>query len=247
MCIIAYKPAGERFPTKNQFKTMFRRNPDGAGFMTIVNNQVVIKKGFMTYSEFQNALTPFKKDHGIEKPFVFHFRIATHGGINEAMTQPFPMTSSTKKLRALESACDVGIAHNGIIPICDDAKTISDSALFIKLYITRLYDSKHGFDDITLNIVEACIDSRMLILESSGEVHILGYGWKKENGLYFSNTSYQDYSKPTKAKTTASCNYASWDYDTVSDNYCDGYCSACPHLSQCWDTSAPYDIGINSI
>ena len=248
MCIIAYKPVGAKFPTKNQFKTMFRNNPDGAGFMFSDGDSVTIKKGFMTYSEFRNAFAPYKDM--TDNAFVFHFRIATHGGVNEAMTQPFPLSAKSKKLRSTDTRAAVGIAHNGIIPLTTDARKMSDTAAFIRDYMTRIYNPQKGFDDITLNIIESCIASRMVILEPSGVAHILGHGWKKSGGLYFSNDSYIDYfSTAKKAKKTAAL-YSTWDNGySFGDMYdwCDGECNACRLFPQCWDTSAPTDGGINSI
>lgn len=248
MCIIAYKPAGAKFPTKKQYQTMFKRNPDGCGFMFADGNNVIIKKGFMTYSEFRNALAPYSKM--TDKPFIFHFRIATHGGINEAMTQPFPLTNKNKRLRSLDITAPVGIAHNGIIPITDDARGLSDTAQFIRDYMTRICTGKKPFDDINLNIIEACIDSRMVILEASGAAHVLGYGWSKDSGIWYSNTSYQDYTpRKTATKTTTGADFWS-DYDySYSEplSSCDGYCSTCQFVRECWDTDAAIDRGINSI
>lgn len=140
MCIIAYKPAGAKFPSKSTIKTMFRNNPDGAGFMYAAPDGVHIVKGLMSVSAFMQALSQIKHDTSI--PVVMHFRIATHGGYSESMTQPFPLSNKNKRLRALNTICDVGIAHNGIIHMCNDAKKISDTAMFIRDYMTRLPQSK---------------------------------------------------------------------------------------------------------
>lgn len=264
MCIICYKPAGAKFPTKKQFKTMFRHNPDGAGFMTLNAGPgdaggVLIKKGLMTYSEFRQAFQDTKPDQS--RPYIFHFRIATHGGVNEQMTQPFPLTPETRLLKATGALCDVGVAHNGIIPLTTDARKMSDTAEFIRDYMTRITQGGRCFDDITLNIIEACISSRMAILTAAGEVHLLGHGWKKDGGLYFSNDSYIDYySKPAKKAARKAALYT-WNdpgeaepysiYDDADGDlysYCDGYCSACKFLEPCWGTGAGgADIGINSL
>lgn len=232
MCIIAYSPTGAGWPSKKQFKTMFKHNPDGAGFMTTSAAGVVVKKGFMTYSEFRQALSEYKPVE-FDRPFIFHFRIATHGGINPEMTQPFPLSNSNRMLKSLDGVAAVGIAHNGIIPVTTDARKMSDTAYFIRDYMTRIYDSKRGFDDITLNIIEACIQSKMAILESGGRVHILGRGWKKDGQLYFSNDSYIDYyTRSAKKKKRKAANWESLeDYGT---NWCTGECGACPHIRDCW-------------
>ncbi len=250
MCIIAYKPAGAAMPSKKQFKSMFRHNPDGAGFMYIEAGRVQIVKGLMTYSAFQNELAKVKSR--TESPFVFHFRIATHGGINQSMTQPFPLTDKKSRLRSLRQSADVGVAHNGIIMLCNDARKMSDTAQFIAQYMTRICTGARPFDDINLDIIESCIDSRMCILEASGAVHILGRGWIEDGGLMFSNSSYLDYRTTKKNSQKAAKNsfyYSpySWDMFGDSSDYCDGYCSTCKLQAQCWDIDAATDRGINSI
>lgn len=253
MCIIAYKPAGAKFPTKNQFKTMFNNNPDGAGFMYADNNAVHIVKGLMNYQEFTQELSKVK--HLVNNPFVFHFRIATHGGVNKGMTQPFPLTDKTKKLRALRIDCDTGIAHNGIISLCNDARDISDTALFIKRYMTRICATKNPFDDINLNIIESCIGSKMAILEASGRCHIIGRGWKTSGDLYFSNDSYIDWFSGSSRKSRKKHSKSYHDFYSLNNQYdidpiafCDGHCTTCYNYDQCYGTyTASYDRGINSI
>lgn len=248
MCIIAYKPAGAAMPSKKQFKTMFRHNPDGAGFMYTDSGRVQIIKGLMTYSAFQNELA--KVRHKIDSPFIFHFRIATHGGISQEMTQPFPLSGRRSKLRALRQTADVGIAHNGIIMMCNDARKMSDTAQFISQYMTRICTGAQPFDNINLDIIESCIDSKMCILESNGDVHILGHGWVQDGALMFSNSSYLEYSKKTARKAAKNDYYYapySWDMFGDSSDYCDGYCNTCKYKNQCWDIDAATDRGINSI
>lgn len=257
MCIICYKPYGANFPTKKQFKTMFRQNPDGAGFMYHRPGApaVILKKGFMSYSEFRQALTAEKLTAA--DAVAFHFRIATHGGITPEMTQPFPLSARRSQLTRLSTSADVGVMHNGIISMCGDAKKMSDTAEFIRDYMTRLCPEntplEKRFDDRTLNIIEACIGSRMLILTADGNAHILGHGWKKDGALYFSNDSYIDYFAKSKAKkksTRAASVVYSWDDDLYDAddayNWCDGYCESCRLKSQCYDTFAAADVGINN-
>ena len=250
MCVICYKPAGALMPAKKTFKAMYRHNPDGAGFMYLDGGKVQIVKGLMSYSAFQNALAQVRDK--VDSPFVFHFRIATHGGISPEMTQPFPLTSSGRQLRATRTTADTGIAHNGIIMLCNDARKMSDTAQFISQYMTRICTGRAPFDDINLDIIESCIDSKMCILEASGAVHILGHGWLEDGGLLYSNSSYLDYKTTKKAAHKAAKNdyyYAPYSWDMLGDSsdYCDGYCNTCTYRAQCWDTVAATDRGINSI
>lgn len=262
MCIICYKPAGAKFPTKNQYKTMFRQNSDGCGFMfrRAGENAVNIRKGFMSYSAFRQALSA--ENLTTADAVVFHFRIATHGGVNRAMTQPFPLSAKKSALTALSYTSDCGIMHNGIISMCNDARKLSDTAQFIAQYMTRLCPQdkplRRRFDDVTLNIVDACIGSRMLILTADGDAHILGRGWITDGDLIFSNDSYIDHYKSWKKSRGKSYDYgaygtwSTWEImEPAADdfnNYCDGECDGCRLQAYCWDTSgADIDRGINSI
>ena len=241
MCIIAYKPVGESFPTKKQFRAMFANNADGCGYMFADGERVQIRKGFMEYEDFKKS---FNRDlrGRTDLAVVFHFRIATHGGVNKAMTQPFPLTAKTKRLKSLSTYADFGIAHNGIIPMTYDARDISDTALFIQKYMTRI--CQNGLDSVALDIVETCIDSKMAILEPNGKCHILGSKWTIENGIYYSNESFRaTYRKwkPTKKTSYINNNY-SWDYTYSYEPFdwsnCDGNCKSCPNYVYCFE---PYN------
>lgn len=198
MCIAVFKPMGERFPTKTEFKTMFRNNPDGCGFMYADGNKVVIKKGYMTFAAFWQAFKPYRDMK--EKAFAFHFRIATHGGVSRSMCQPFPYADNIRELKRLETRAPLGIAHNGMIPITDEARKISDTALFIKKYLTRIVRTPHNIKQVDLDIIEACIDSKMILLQPNGSAYLIGK-FIHDDGLYFSNASYcYSYSYSCKAK-----------------------------------------------
>lgn len=250
MCIIAYKPVGEKFPSSKKFHAMFENNPDGCGFMYADGDAVVIRKGFMEYSDFKRAYNSIKDRRDLA--VVFHFRIATHGGINKAMCQPFPLSAKTKKLKALETRAAVGVAHNGIISMTDDARDISDTALFIKKYMPRITRDGTVFDAAALDIIETCIDSRMVILEKSGDAHVLGKGWKLVNGVWYSNTSYETRRKPTFYTSKSSgysyspySGYDLWysDGDTINDygvygDICGGDCEYCGYKKWCYGTQS---------
>lgn len=227
MCIIAYKPIDVNFPTNETLKTCFENNPDGAGFMYPSEDGVHIHKGFMTFNEFNKALAPLKKKN---LPVVMHFRITTHGGTSPEMTQPFPCTSKTKKLKKLVSLSRVGIAHNGIIDMTRDAKSISDTALFIKRYASFLIkDSEYYRDERIARMIEEMIGSKMAILSKDGHVEILGKGWTHtDDGMWYSNTSYEpwdwkSYYKGYNSKDKNCYGYYDWDdwYDEMGKDWYD--------------------------
>ena len=219
MCIIVYKPKDNKFPTNETLKTCFENNPDGAGFMYPARDGVHIRKGFMTYKDFKKAVKPFK-DKNI--PMIFHFRISTHAGITPEMTQPFPLTSKTKKLKALESTARVGVAHNGIISLTSDAKSISDTALFIKKYLTLLIrDPKYYKDPKIAKIIDKLIGSKMAVLSRDGHVELIGSGWELgEDGIWYSNDSYKPWDWRSYYKGLYSDPY--YDYGWYNFAYEDG-------------------------
>ena len=52
MCIIIAKTKTMRLPTETELRNCFSRNPDGAGFMYVDNEKVVIDKGYMDVNTF---------------------------------------------------------------------------------------------------------------------------------------------------------------------------------------------------
>lgn len=233
---------GAQFPSKTKIKTMFKNNPNGAGFMYSDGNAVYIQKGFMTLGDFNSALNRVKQH--TEYPFVLHFRITTHGGTSKGMCHPFPLSDDIKELTATRLTTDIGIAHNGMIPLTEYASQISDTAEFIRRYMTKLVHNENDMDSDILDIIETCIDSKMAILTASADVHLLGKFVQDGNGVYYSNTSYQKRrSKTASTKTVL-------DYSGYTSNYyvpyvpdCDGYCRYCKHEYDCigeWSAVNPY-------
>lgn len=241
MCIICYKPSGAQFPSKTKIKTMFKNNPNGAGFMYSDGKAVYIQKGFMTLGDFNTALNRVRQR--TEYPFVLHFRITTNGGTSKGLTHPFPLSDDIKELTATKQTANIGIAHNGIIPMTAYANKISDTAEFIRRYMVRLIKSESDLDSDTLDIVEQCIESKMAILTASADVHLIGDFITDGNGIYYSNSSYQ------KRKQKSTKTYVSkWSDETYnymqSMPYCDGYCRYCKYEIDCfdeWSGGNPYN------
>lgn len=193
MCIICVSKAGKRQPTKAELAEMFRRNHDGAGYMFARDGKVTIHKGFMTFNEFYRNIREenFTEDDAV----VYHFRIATQGGINPYMTHPFALTPELSKTRLLDLNCPLGIAHNGVIQMTSDGdKVYSDTAKFITGYMTRIVREITDIrDKNTLEIISRLAGGRWALLDKSGYVATIGK-WEEDRGLLFSNGTY----KPVK-------------------------------------------------
>ena len=194
MCIIAIKKANQPLPVEQIMQTMFRNNSDGAGFCYCQNNEVKIQKGYMTYEAFSEALNKVsEKIDTYATPMIFHFRIATHGGINPALCHPFPISHKTSVLKHLTSSTSLAIVHNGVIPI-RTRKSVSDTmeyvtGSFYKRYRrdNRFYKNKKQRKAILAEIG----NSKMAFLDCEENIYTIG-DFIEDNGILYSNSSYKE-------------------------------------------------------
>lgn len=222
MCIIAYKPLNVAFPEENILKNCFENNDDGAGFMYTFNGEVHIHKGYETFEKFLAALNKARAITGDKVPYVMHFRIATQG-YERTMTHPFPLSSKMDNLKRMHYKCSIGVAHNGILSITSDgAKTYSDTMKFITDYLSNIIQSYDWHKNKrTKKLIEYLIDgSRLAILDAHSHCELMGKGWEKNNGIYYSNHSwaYKKYSYTgSSAGFSGTWGRAWWDYDYGDD------------------------------
>ena len=112
MCVIAFSPKGKDMPTEAQIKSMFKKNPDGAGFAYEEGDTVKYKKGFMNVDDLLEELGPL--DKWKDKNIAMHFRIGTAGKNDKKTTHPFPISNNFGELRKLQGEGPV-LFHNGVI------------------------------------------------------------------------------------------------------------------------------------
>ena len=191
MCIICVSPRNIRQPSKQMIRTMFARNPHGAGYMVARNGKVIISKGYMNVDDYLDAVG---QEHFTAKDsVVYHFRISTQAGVQPAMTQPFPLSNRLRHMKALDVTCDCGIAHNGIIRLTTDItnREYSDTALFIANYLSKiLRRSADLTNPEKLAFIHRLAQSKLAIMDRSGYVATVG-DFINEHGLLFSNYSFQ--------------------------------------------------------
>ena len=194
MCIIAIKEKGIDMPNEKILETMFEHNPDGAGFMYAKDGHVHIRKGFMTYTAFKKAVDRIEKVK--ELPLVMHFRIATSGSIDAGTCHPFPISNKRKVLRKTDITTDIGIVHNGVIPITAP-NNMSDTMQYIagKLYYYQKLQQNFYVKKSYMERIEKEIQSKMVFLTSNGDIYKIG-DFITDNGMIYSNTSYKSYTYP---------------------------------------------------
>lgn len=193
MCIIVAKEKGIDMPDRQILKNCFDYNSDGAGIMWNYNNKVHIHKGFMKWEDFDDFLDTLSKQIDLKNSGVCtHFRIRTHGKTSSANCHPFPISNKIKDLKLLELTTDIGIAHNGIIPI-KPIHSLSDTQTYI---IKRLYNIQKAHPRFLeskriMGQIEKEITSKMAFLTSDGKIHTIG-NFIEQEGVLYSNRSFED-------------------------------------------------------
>lgn len=207
MCIIIAKDKKSRIPTEKELKNSFEYNNDGAGFMYVDNNKVVIDKGYMTWESFiKRYKTLLQKYNNFKnKSLVIHCRIGTSGKNTKGNTHPYPITNNHRLLKTKKmSRLDVAIVHNGIIRDYGTLNGLNDTQEYISKFLYPIYKSNHNFykNKDLIDGIEKMTSSKFAILDKSDKIYYIG-DFIEENGLKFSNNTYLDY---------YGYNYASYDY-----------------------------------
>ena len=197
MCIIVVKKEGYEIPSKTILKNCFENNSDGAGLMYYKDNKVVINKGFMSFEDFYTKIEKLKNEiDTINTNMVFHFRIGTSGASDGICTHPFELTNNSNKLKKLNVKTNIGIVHNGIINAYTPIKNseLNDTQLFIKDFLYPLYELNKDFynNEKIQDIIKKVTNSKFAILTDKNELITIG-DFIKDDGILYSNTSYEDY------------------------------------------------------
>jgi hypothetical protein len=207
MCIIVHKPKGKTLDV-GTLKRCWDRNPHGAGFMFTQNGAVYGNKGYMTFKDLTKGLAGagFLRDGFLTKSHAvtIHFRLASHGSIKPTNCHPFPITNDLDIIKAEYWEADIGIAHNGIIPIeVIPGLDISDTMTYILTVLSsELYYDRFKERKIHRQICRDIDWSRLFILKADGS-HILFGVWTEEAGILYSNEGFRAPKKRPKAPTVS--------------------------------------------
>lgn len=228
MCVIAVKNKGVAIPNHKALKAMWDANSDGAGLMYALDNKVYIEKGFMSFKDFNRAVSQLSNKldkKGVDAkdiPMVFHFRITTHGGTSASNTHPFPVSPKTEHLKALDLSTDLAVAHNGIISGMTDAsdKTLSDTMVYIADILSPLAVLNKNFyaNAGGKTLLENTIGySKLAFLNKKGEITTIGQfskGTKNDTqGILFSNLNHEYSYRNTKVYSTPYSSYSATAWD----------------------------------
>lgn len=176
MCILIAKAKTARKPSLDEIKNSANANPDGCGVAWVQNKQIHCAHRRTLDDNFEKILQSIPDN----APAIYHFRIATHGTVNERNCHPF--VSDDGK---------TAFAHNGILSIQNDKEkdwTDSETAfryLFLPILKTCKIDSA-GFTAAINTIIGS---SKFAFLQSNGTLTTFG-NFINDGGLLFSNASY---------------------------------------------------------
>lgn len=241
VCIIIVKPAGVSVPSETIIREAWGHNPDGAGIAVATGKTVKIRKGLMHLKDLMRAVKRIKTDESA----IIHLRIATSGGIRGDVCHPYPVTDNVAKLRKTTVTDTIALAHNGIISgMATDGKT-SDTMAFVRDIVAPLRrlspDLLHNDD--ALSILETVADSKLALLNHSGDIVTIG-DFITDDGLLYSNASYKPYVYGVSHKhDTAYSVWADWDKYADETAPITGYpdyaaCDVCRRYDDCCITGA---------
>lgn len=179
MCIaLLVKPGAEI--TDDVLKTCYTNNSDGCGFAYVNEEGKVEVKKSMEFPEFLSDFRVAQESQGSSSPFLVHFRIATHGGINMFNCHPFLIDEET------------AFIHNGVIHKVRKDQKMSDTQVFNEDILKGLPEG-WKFNMAIKPLIEEYIGYSKLVLLSSDkgwEIYNEAKGeW--EGDIWFSNTSYK--------------------------------------------------------
>lgn len=195
MCIAVAKPADVQLPETSILENCFMSNPDGGGFSFVKNNVVHIVKGLMTIEEYLYAL----KEANLKQrdAILYHFRIATTGSVVPENCHPFPLSNKVDDLKATEHKGECSLIHNGVLGYTTDKKDdLSDTQQF-----TRDLADLGGYKALKslrriINLVAHESSSKFAVLTKFSTIWMMGH-FQKHKGIFYSNSTYQDYQYPS--------------------------------------------------
>lgn len=183
MCIAIYQDAGSVL-TEQEIRNSWQANPDGAGLAYVDDCGKVCTFKSMKLKRFMEEYERVVDMHGQHSPMLVHFRIATHGSVNEYNCHPFMVNKN------------IAMIHNGVIPVLIDKNDKrSDTRVFTEEYLPKLPEGWLD-DDYLFDMVQEYIGNSKLVFlstENRDRAYIANerFGhWNASKNIWFSNNSY---------------------------------------------------------
>ena len=157
MCLIVYDKheRGKPMPFEIVQKGM-EQNPNLSGYaFSSADNRLVVRRPF---KDAKKLYARYKKDveENPNRPFILHFRQATHGKVDTVNTQPLKISK------------DLIMAHNGILDMgCLPTEEISDSVTFARALAANGFTDLDTLKDKKFLLIRS---SRLIFMDAEGKV-----------------------------------------------------------------------------
>lgn len=170
---------------KQEFENSWRNNPDGGGFSYFNRDGMPVIQKYMFKSDMYEAYYRAVEKYE-ESPFLVHFRIATHGQVNEDNAHPHRVNEHTT------------LIHNGIIPVMmEKGEKRSDTRVFVDDYLPRLPSNWLDVPELFHMVEEFIGWSKIVVLTSDPaleqQMYVLNETdghWAEDGKTWYSNESY---------------------------------------------------------
>jgi hypothetical protein len=190
MCLAILKRPNATIP-EHYLRLGFKNNDDGAGFVYAHNGKLITQKGFFNFDDFLAAYKTIPP----EAVAAVHFRLATHGTIDERNCHPFAINE------------EFSIIHNGVIPNFGIDGVLSDTGHYAEAFLRPIFNmfdrkelKKLNLSDGSSDIVRALhylifsssSANKIVLVRANGQYRIFGEkyngcGWI--NNVWYSNGS----------------------------------------------------------
>jgi predicted glutamine amidotransferase len=181
MCIIASIKSNQQI-SKSTLKRCWNNNPHGGGFMFTDGKKIHVYKEMSSFKRYYNTFLE-KRQQYPESNFVCHFRISTHGKINDTNCHPFKVNDK------------LGFVHNGIIRNAPVSAEYSDTYMF-NVTILQTLPSNFTSNVAMLTLIKEYIGSgsKLCFLSADNKLTYVNEsaGQYDENGVWFSNGGYKE-------------------------------------------------------
>lgn len=189
MCIAIYKKPDVEI-SLDTLRICADNNPDGCGLAYINSEEKLIVDKAMKFDDwvpkYEAAL-----DDNPDSPFMLHFRVETHGGVNMFNCHPFWVHDNLVMM------------HNGTIlnstPRPQDKDKRSDTQIFNDTILKGLAKDFYKETGAMQDLIEQYIGrSKVVVMDNEGFVNIYNESlgnWHE--GIWYSNYSYHPNTKST--------------------------------------------------
>lgn len=179
MCIAILNTKGVTLK-RELLNNCWKNNGDGAGMLYAKDGQMQVFKEMKSFDNFYNEYLRVRKEVS-KQNIVLHFRISTHGKVNETNCHPFLVSNQ------------LGFVHNGMIYDVPTSPDYSDTYMFNEEVLKNLKED-FEYNETMLDMLESFIGmgSKLVFLNSDDDFAIVNEKaghWNME--CWFSNNSYK--------------------------------------------------------